>query len=175
MRSSAASRRRWRPTGGAPRSWPRRPPTGWPTSTAGFATLQEEQSAARAAGARVEQLDVRQAELAGRLAAARRRDELRASIAVAEPRALTLRTEALDAREHSQNVRERRLTGMAAELAAQLRSGEACRVCGSPEHPGKPSRRAARSARRRRTPPGPPRRGPSRRPTPPSGSWRACG
>ncbi|MFI8081189.1 AAA family ATPase [Kitasatospora sp. NPDC086009] len=100
-----------------------------------LATLQEEQSAARAAGARVEQLDVRQAELAGRLAAARRRDELRASIAVAEPRALALRTEALDAREHSQNVRERRLTGMAAELAAQLRSGEACRVCGSPEHP----------------------------------------
>ncbi|MFD0273092.1 AAA family ATPase [Kitasatospora sp. NPDC127111] len=97
--------------------------------------LQEEQTAARAAGTRVEQLDARHAEVTERLAAARRRDALRAEIRAAEPRALALRAEALDAREHSQDLRERRLTGMAAELAAQLRSGEACRVCGSPEHP----------------------------------------
>ncbi|MFF1908325.1 AAA family ATPase [Kitasatospora sp. NPDC058218] len=107
-----------------------------------LAALQEEQSAARAAGARVEQLDVRHGELTERLAAARLRDELRAAIALAEPRALARRTEALDAREHSQDLRERRLTGMAAELAAQLRAGEACRVCGSPEHP-EPARPAS--------------------------------
>ncbi|GAA2820183.1 SMC family ATPase [Kitasatospora sp. CM 4170] len=100
-----------------------------------LAALQEEQTAARTAGALVERLDARRAEVAERLDAARRRDGLRAEIAAAEPRALTLRAEALDAREHSQDVRERRLTGMAAELAAQLRAGEACRVCGSPEHP----------------------------------------
>ncbi|MEU6234001.1 SbcC/MukB-like Walker B domain-containing protein, partial [Kitasatospora sp. NPDC047058] len=97
--------------------------------------LQEEQTAARAAGTRVEQLDARHAEVTERVAAARRRDGLRAEIGAAEPRALALRAGALDAREHSQDLRERRLTGMAAELAAQLRTGEACRVCGSPEHP----------------------------------------
>ncbi|MFE2721133.1 AAA family ATPase [Kitasatospora sp. NPDC059327] len=107
-----------------------------------LAALQEERSAARAAGARVEQLDLRRGELTGRLAAARQRDDLRAAIALAEPRAVALRTDALDAREHSQDLRERRLTGMAAELAAQLRAGEACRVCGSPEHP-EPARPAS--------------------------------
>ncbi|MFJ2188245.1 AAA family ATPase [Kitasatospora sp. NPDC087861] len=97
--------------------------------------LQEQHTGARAAGALVEQLDGRRAELTSRLDAARDRDGLRAEIAVAEPRVLTLRTAALDAREQSLGLRERRLTGMAAELAEQLRAGEACRVCGSPEHP----------------------------------------
>ncbi|MEV7778477.1 SMC family ATPase [Kitasatospora sp. NPDC088351] len=100
-----------------------------------LATLQEEQSAARAAGARVEQVDTRRGEATDRLAAARGRDGLRAEIRDAEPRALALRARALDAREHNQDLRERRLGGMAAELAAQLRPGESCRVCGSPEHP----------------------------------------
>ncbi|MFG3051753.1 AAA family ATPase [Kitasatospora sp. NPDC048239] len=100
-----------------------------------LAALQEEQADTRAAGARVEQLDARSAEVTRRLAAARRRDALRAEIADAGPRVLGLRAEALNAREHSQDLRERRLAGMAAELAARLRAGEACRVCGSPEHP----------------------------------------
>ncbi|WP_370944532.1 AAA family ATPase [Amycolatopsis sp. cg5] len=39
------------------------------------------------------------------------------------------------AREHRQNLRERRLDGMAAELAADLVPGQACAVCGSAEHP----------------------------------------
>ncbi|MEE1787472.1 SMC family ATPase [Streptomyces sp. SP17BM10] len=97
--------------------------------------LQEEQTAAREAGARVEQLDARRVELAARLKAARERDGLRAEITAAEPHVHDLRAAALDAREHSQDLRERRLVGMAAELAEQLRTGEACRVCGSPEHP----------------------------------------
>ncbi|MGW2250436.1 AAA family ATPase [Kitasatospora sp. NPDC001660] len=97
--------------------------------------LQEERTAAREAGARVEQLDRERAELATRLKAARERDGLRAEIAAAEPRTHALRAAALDAREHSQDLRERRLVGMAAELAEQLQTGEACRVCGSPEHP----------------------------------------
>ncbi|MBP0448191.1 SMC family ATPase [Kitasatospora sp. RG8] len=100
-----------------------------------LAALQEVQAAARAAGTRVEQLDARHGEVTQRLAAARRRDALREEIRAAAPLALARRAEALDAREHSQDVRERRLTGMAAELAEQLRAGEACRVCGSPEHP----------------------------------------
>lgn len=108
-----------------------------------IAALQEEQTAARAAGSLVERLDARRGELAARLAAARSRDALGAEIAAAEPHVLARRAEALDAREHSQDVRERRLTGMAAELARQLRSGEACRVCGSPDHP-EPARPAGR-------------------------------
>ncbi|MFF1869725.1 SMC family ATPase [Streptomyces sp. CB03911] len=111
-----------------------------------FAVLQEEQSAARAAAARVEQVDARRAEVTGRLAAARRRDGLREEIGRAEEHRLGLHGRFLDAREHSQDVRERRLAGMAAELAAQLRAGEACRVCGSPGHPA-PARPAGGQVR----------------------------
>ncbi|MEV7599576.1 SMC family ATPase [Kitasatospora sp. NPDC089797] len=106
--------------------------------------LEEQQARAQAAGARVEQLDGRRAELATRLGAARERDGLRAEIAVAEPKVADLRTAALDAREFGLDLRDRRLAGMAAELAEQLRSGEACRVCGSPEHPS-PAEAAAGS------------------------------
>ncbi|MGW4895785.1 AAA family ATPase [Kitasatospora sp. NPDC004240] len=114
----------------------------WLTEFDGRLTvLQEEQDTARAAAARVEQLDVRRTEVAGRLAAARRRDALRDEVEQAERRALDLRTAALDAREHGQELRERRLAGMAAELAEGLTAGESCRVCGSPEHPA-PARAA---------------------------------
>ncbi|MFE3878881.1 AAA family ATPase [Kitasatospora sp. NPDC059146] len=97
--------------------------------------LEEQQERARTAGVRVEQLDGRRAESTTRLAAARERDGLRVEIAAAEPRVAELRTAALDAREFGLDLRDRRLAGMAAELAEQLRSGEACRVCGSAEHP----------------------------------------
>ncbi|MFH9348792.1 AAA family ATPase [Kitasatospora sp. NPDC017646] len=97
--------------------------------------LEEQQSRAQAASARVEQLDGRRTELAARLGAALERDGLLAEIAAAEPRVAELRTAALDAREFSLDLRDRRLAGMAAELAEQLRPHEACRVCGSPEHP----------------------------------------
>ncbi|HEV7978181.1 SMC family ATPase [Amycolatopsis sp.] len=39
------------------------------------------------------------------------------------------------ARQHRLDLRERRLNGMAAELAAELADGSACPVCGSGEHP----------------------------------------
>ncbi len=39
------------------------------------------------------------------------------------------------ARQHRLDLRERRLDGMAAELAAGLADGEGCPVCGSTEHP----------------------------------------
>ncbi|MFE4970650.1 AAA family ATPase [Kitasatospora sp. NPDC056651] len=97
--------------------------------------LEQQHAEARAATDQVEQLDERRTELAFRLSAARERDGLRAEIATAEPRVADLRTIALDAREYSLDLRDRRLHGMAAELAEQLRAGEACRVCGSPEHP----------------------------------------
>ncbi|MEU3569185.1 SbcC/MukB-like Walker B domain-containing protein [Kitasatospora sp. NPDC036755] len=97
--------------------------------------LEQEHAEARSATSLVEQLDGRRSELTDRLDAARERDALRAEIDAAEPGVVALRTAALDAREHSLDLRDRRLSGMAAELAEQLRTGEACRVCGSPEHP----------------------------------------
>ncbi|MEV2220353.1 AAA family ATPase [Nocardia vinacea] len=48
----------------------------------------------------------------------------------------------LDAKERVLDLRERRLAGMAAELAGQLTDGEPCTVCGSAEHPA-PARAAA--------------------------------
>ncbi|MGY1947073.1 AAA family ATPase [Nocardia asiatica] len=41
----------------------------------------------------------------------------------------------LDAKERVLDLRERRLSGMAAELAAELVDGSPCAVCGSAEHP----------------------------------------
>ncbi|MFB8241568.1 AAA family ATPase [Kitasatospora purpeofusca] len=99
------------------------------------AALQEEESAAREAAALVERLDARRAELTARLSAARARDALDGEIGRAGPRALALRAEALDARQYGLDLRERRLAGMAAELASGLSAGEPCRVCGSAEHP----------------------------------------
>ncbi|MFI6952518.1 AAA family ATPase [Nocardia sp. NPDC050408] len=48
----------------------------------------------------------------------------------------------LDAKERVLDLRERRLAGMAAELAGQLTDGEPCTVCGSADHPA-PARAAA--------------------------------
>ncbi|WP_354643223.1 SMC family ATPase [Kitasatospora camelliae] len=124
-----------------------------------LALLQERQAAAREAAAAVERLDGLRADLAGRLAAAELRDGLRAEIAGAETTVLDLRDRAQDARARTLDLQERRLAGMAAELAGQLVPGEGCRVCGSAEHP-EPARpgagrvtaadeQAARAAQRR--------------------------
>ncbi|MEV6134782.1 AAA family ATPase [Nocardia sp. NPDC051990] len=48
----------------------------------------------------------------------------------------------LDAKERVLDLRERRLAGMAAELAGQLIDGEPCTVCGSADHPA-PARAGA--------------------------------
>ncbi|MEU4832470.1 AAA family ATPase [Streptosporangium sp. NPDC023615] len=69
------------------------------------------------------------------LGAARRREVLRAELETAQ----AARTEAVDLaqrlRDRHQDIRQARIDGMAAELAAKLVPGEACVVCGSPEHP----------------------------------------
>ncbi|MFD8695218.1 AAA family ATPase [Kitasatospora purpeofusca] len=110
------------------------------------AALKEEESTAREAAALVERLDARRAELTARLSAARARDALDGEVGRAGPRALALRAEALDARQYGLELRERRLAGMAAELASGLSTGEPCRVCGSAEHPA-PARPAGEPVR----------------------------
>ncbi|WP_425583248.1 AAA family ATPase, partial [Streptomyces luteosporeus] len=77
-----------------------------------------------------------------RLEAARRRDALARQTEEAEAGLPAVRTEALDARAHWLDLKERRLDGMAAELAAGLRPGRACAVCGATEHPA-PARAGA--------------------------------
>ncbi|MDT0451091.1 SMC family ATPase [Streptomyces hesseae] len=71
-----------------------------------------------------------------RLAAARRRDGLAHEVSTAEARLLRAREEAVAAHEHWLDLKERRLRGIAAELAAELTPGEPCAVCGATEHPG---------------------------------------
>ncbi|MEV6206454.1 SMC family ATPase [Kitasatospora sp. NPDC051914] len=97
--------------------------------------LQGEQAAAQAAADTVRRLDEQRAELDGRLAAAHRRDGLRAAVAGAERTELDLHGQLLTARETALDLQERRLAGMAAELAGALRDGTPCRVCGAAEHP----------------------------------------
>ncbi|MEV8093031.1 SMC family ATPase [Kitasatospora sp. NPDC085879] len=97
--------------------------------------LQTRQAAAEAAAETVRRLDERRAELAGRRAAADRRDALRADLAGAERQELDLHAQALAARGRVLDLQERRLAGMAAELAGALRAGSPCRVCGAAEHP----------------------------------------
>ncbi|RZQ63575.1 AAA family ATPase [Amycolatopsis suaedae] len=92
-------------------------------------------AASATAGARLDGTRAREAELAGLLTEARRLPEVeRAASDAAE-----LLSKAVDAhqaaRAHLLDVRERRLRGMAAELAEGLAHGFACPVCGSEDHP----------------------------------------
>ncbi len=77
-----------------------------------------------------------------RLDAARRRDALGRSVVEAQEAALAAQQRAADVREHWLGLKEQRLLGIAAELAAQLTDGDPCAVCGSVEHPA-PARKAA--------------------------------
>ncbi|MBB0231374.1 AAA family ATPase, partial [Streptomyces calidiresistens] len=67
--------------------------------------------------------------------AARRRDRLDALLREAETAHLAAGRAADDARAHWLDIRERRLDGLAAELAGALADGTPCAVCGSTEHP----------------------------------------
>ncbi|MDX3097937.1 SMC family ATPase [Streptomyces sp. ME01-24h] len=84
----------------------------------------------------------RAAELSGALDRARRsldaaraRDTHATALLAAQERLRAARDAAADARDRWQDVREARINGIAAELAARLSPGEACLVCGAIEHP----------------------------------------
>lgn len=96
---------------------------------------QERITAAQEAATRAETLAGRLDPARDRLHAARERDDLaaRAEEAGRKLRRLHERTNA--SKEAWLDLKERRLQGIAAELAAALVPGEACAVCGSADHP----------------------------------------
>ncbi|MFD0313553.1 AAA family ATPase [Streptomyces flavalbus] len=104
--------------------------------------LQERIDAAQQAAALAEQLAVRRDPARQRLTAARLRDQLAGDTDAAQRRALASGEAALKARAHWLDLKEQRLTGIAAELAASLKDGEPCAVCGATAHPA-PARKVA--------------------------------
>ncbi|MFJ7152869.1 AAA family ATPase [Streptomyces sp. NPDC100445] len=106
------------------------------------AALQARVDSAQEAATRAEQLAVQRAPMRRRLDAARTRDRLADDLAQARRRAEDSSRHALDARAHWLDLKEQRLNGIAAELAAHLTDGEPCAVCGATAHPA-PARKAA--------------------------------
>jgi exonuclease SbcC len=80
-------------------------------------------------------VDQRESLVLTQLAAADRLDALRRGLETAHARELASVAVAHDLRERMHDIREARINGMAAELAAVLASGDSCPVCGSAEHP----------------------------------------
>ncbi|MCT9088501.1 SMC family ATPase [Streptomyces sp. ASQP_92] len=105
---------------------------GWESVRLGH---QNRIDAAHEAAARAEQLAGQLEPATRRLAAARERDALQARSAEATRAHDASREAANTAHEHWLTLREERLRGIAAELAARLQEGEPCAVCGSAEHP----------------------------------------
>ncbi|MFF1784723.1 AAA family ATPase [Streptomyces virginiae] len=75
------------------------------------------------------------------------RDSLAVGLTAAADERTARATEALQAKEEWLDLRERRLDGMAGELAAQLGPGLPCAVCGSTEHPAPARPRADQPTR----------------------------
>ncbi|MCX4638682.1 SMC family ATPase [Streptomyces platensis] len=103
---------------------------------------QQRIETAQEAATRAEQLGARIEPAAARWEAARRRDRLSGEVRSAEAELLAARERSVAAHEHWLDLKDRRLRGIAAELADGLRDGEACAVCGATEHP-EPARAGA--------------------------------
>lgn len=112
---------------------------GWETARQAHTRRVE---AAQDAVTRAEQLAGQLAPARQRLEAARRRDVLAGQATEAEQRLLRSREDAAAAHETWLDLKDRRLRGIAAELAAGLSAGEPCAVCGATEHP-RPARPGA--------------------------------
>ncbi|MEV0192355.1 SMC family ATPase [Kitasatospora purpeofusca] len=96
--------------------------------TARLRAAQEAHTESVRLGAALPQLELR-------LAAARRRDALTGKCAKARLKADTLKEAALTAGQQARELLDRRLEGMAGELAGQLEADRPCPVCGSAAHP----------------------------------------
>lgn len=106
------------------------------------AALQARIDTAQDAATRAEQLAVQREPAQQRLAAARMRDQLAGDTDAAAEQARLAQEQVLEAKAHWLDVKEQRLNGIAAELAAQLQDGEPCAVCGATDHPA-PARKDA--------------------------------
>ncbi|GAA2765529.1 SMC family ATPase [Streptomyces paradoxus] len=104
--------------------------------------LQAGVDSAQKDAALAEQLAERREPARQRLRAARLRDQLTQDTDRAVERVRTAQDEALRAKQHWLDLKEQRLNGIAAELAANLTDGEPCAVCGATEHPA-PARKVA--------------------------------
>ncbi|MET8246847.1 SMC family ATPase [Streptomyces sp. NPDC005202] len=111
----------------------------WETTRA---ALQARVESAQEAATRAEQLGIRREPALKRLRAARLRDQLAGDTEEARRRALDSEKRAVQAKAHWLDLKEQRLNGIAAELAANLSPGEPCAVCGATEHPA-PARKVA--------------------------------
>ncbi|MET7569320.1 SMC family ATPase [Streptomyces sp. NPDC005492] len=111
----------------------------WDTTRTGLQTrIESAQEAATAA----EQLAVRREPAERRLAAARQRDQFAGDTEDTQRQVLICAERAVEARDHWLDLKEQRLNGIAAELAAHLTDGAPCAVCGATEHPA-PARKSA--------------------------------
>ncbi|MFF0669831.1 AAA family ATPase [Streptomyces tendae] len=111
----------------------------WETVRTG---LQSRVDSAQEAATRAEQLAVQRDPARRRLTAARQRDRLTDDTEAARQRALAAAEDAVEARAHWLDLKEQRLHGIAAELAANLTDGTPCAVCGATQHPA-PARKTA--------------------------------
>ncbi|MFE2041203.1 AAA family ATPase [Streptomyces sp. NPDC059477] len=112
---------------------------GWDALRSG---LQSRIDTAQDAATRAEQLGAQRDPARRRLTAARQRDQLAHDTEDAQHRALASAERAVAARGHWLDLKEQRLNGIAAELAAHLQGGEPCAVCGATTHPA-PARKVA--------------------------------
>ncbi|MDT7845206.1 SMC family ATPase [Streptomyces justiciae] len=112
---------------------------GWEATRAG---LQARIDSAQEAATRAEQLGVQREPAQKRLGAARMRDQLAGDTDTAAEQVRLAQADALALKARWLDVKEQRLNGIAAELAAQLTDGEPCAVCGATEHPA-PARKDA--------------------------------
>ncbi|MGW0292859.1 AAA family ATPase [Streptomyces tuirus] len=104
--------------------------------------LQTRVDSAQQAAALAEQLAERREPAQQRLRAARLRDQLAQDTDRAVDRVRTAQDDTLRAKQHWLELKEQRLNGIAAELAAHLTDGAPCAVCGATEHPD-PARKVA--------------------------------
>lgn len=105
------------------------------TVAADLAAVREQHAHAARVADRVPALRAEHARLAAAAAAAQRLPVLRERESAAAARQLLAKRELNTALDRQRDLLERRIGGMAAELAEALRDGHPCVVCGSPQHP----------------------------------------
>lgn len=99
------------------------------------AAIEDELSGESAVAAQTERAREALRRSAEQLAAAERFAALGTALSAARSEAAERRTDQERARTEYEDIRRRRIEGIAAELSAELSPGVACPVCGSSEHP----------------------------------------